>query len=982
MKKLKLIACLLWVNLGFSQSYSFLSYSTREGLPQSQVSAIAQDQSGYLWAGTLSGLAKFNGKKFVNYSSENGLTNNRITSLTQLNNQLWIGHEGGVSCIENQRTQSWGFHQEDRIVNVSAITIFKNKTVIATNGGGLYIIDKKAIKKVPLSNEYENRCRSLLVIGDALYIGTMDGIMKTSNLKSFTKLPTFAFKNVSSVARKGSEIYIATYGEGLFKTNEQFNTKDSIPLKLPEINIQHLFIDDHHQIWLASRNDGAIRINEKGEQLILNEKNGLPVSAINCIFEDREGIIWMGTEGKGLIRFTGEQFVYFNQTNGFPSDLIVSGIKYQNEVLIGSYDHGLFKYLNKQNKTIPLEFAGNTIWSLEVDNSNNLWVASENGIFMQPKNGKITTFNFNPRNRKATVIERYDKNKLIAGGSAGIGWIYDQKLHPIQLKTNFEKTIGTVRDFQLFAGNLYCASDKGLFIIYPSENKFERIKQLKTGAKSIGLDDINRLWIGTENGLFIYDGIELKEVKLSSGNGSKFINFQYKVEEYMYFGTNNGVYILNSKDEEPKVIKRLGINDGLINLESNINSAFQINNHLWFGTAEGLVRLNLNSIDYTTNQFIRPLLNVTEILVNYKPYSLSSSGALDLHGLPNHVDLPYNRNNIAINLDGLMLGSPEGLRFQFWLEGLDETWSPTFENPSIVLSNIPSGDYTLHIRAINEIGTYSEDLTLSLIITPPFWGTWWFYILVAILLTLGIRYYFRLQIRRVRDRNYKENLENKTRLLALEQQSLNASMNRHFIFNSLNSIQYFINTQDRVSANRYLTAFAKLIRKNLDSAAEDDNLVTLEQELERLELYLSLESMRFKDRFTYAISCEGIDAEQVVVPAMLLQPFVENSIIHGILPIENTVGHIQITIKTIGLNMEICIDDNGVGIDKSLQSKAKFQGDHKSQGMEITSKRIDLIRKMWKKDYELYGPFQMNNSDLTIKGTRVLIKIPTESFVS
>jgi LytS/YehU family sensor histidine kinase len=156
--------------------------------------------------------------------------------------------------------------------------------------------------------------------------------------------------------------------------------------------------------------------------------------------------------------------------------------------------------------------------------------------------------------------------------------------------------------------------------------------------------------------------------------------------------------------------------------------------------------------------------------------------------------------------------------------------------------------------------------------------------------------------------------------------------------------------------------------------------VTLQQELERLELYLSLEAMRFKDRFVYSIDTDDIDTEQVLVPAMLLQPFVENSIIHGILPNEEKKGEIGVTLRQVGESIEILISDNGIGIDFSMQKKQQFQGDHKSQGMEITSKRIDLIRKMWKKDYELHGPYQVVNSDQTIKGTHVLIKIPYENL--
>jgi sensor histidine kinase YesM len=205
-------------------------------------------------------------------------------------------------------------------------------------------------------------------------------------------------------------------------------------------------------------------------------------------------------------------------------------------------------------------------------------------------------------------------------------------------------------------------------------------------------------------------------------------------------------------------------------------------------------------------------------------------------------------------------------------------------------------------------------------------------------------------------------------------------MNRHFIFNSLNSIQYFINTQDRLSANRFLTNFAKLIRKNLDSS-DDGSLVPLSQELERLELYMSLESMRFKDRFNYTINCpEGIDAESIIIPAMMLQPFIENSIIHGILPEEDKVGLIEVNITLEKDLLIIEIDDNGVGIETSINSKLNYDGDHRSQGMEITTKRIELLKKLSNRYFELIGPIQINNNDSSIKGTRVTLKFQVENL--
>ena len=154
-------------------------------------------------------------------------------------------------------------------------------------------------------------------------------------------------------------------------------------------------------------------------------------------------------------------------------------------------------------------------------------------------------------------------------------------------------------------------------------------------------------------------------------------------------------------------------------------------------------------------------------------------------------------------------------------------------------------------------------------------------------------------------------------MLALEQQSLNSSMNRHFIFNALNSIQYYINRQDRLAANRYLSDFAKLIRKNLDSS--QDNLTSLRDEIERLELYLKLEHMRFKDKFEYKINIDpALNLDQIKVPAMLVQPFLENSIWHGLLPRESQ-GYVQIDIISRNKHVEFMITDNGVGIDNSLK---------------------------------------------------------------
>lgn len=495
-------------------------------------------------------------------------------------------------------------------------------------------------------------------------------------------------------------------------------------------------------------------------------------------------------------------------------------------------------------------------------------------------------------------------------------------------------------------------------------------------------DNSNHLWIGTEEGLFWSDGKKIEPVNLSKQTASNFINFINSKDENIFVGTNNGLFVIRY-DKTPKSIKinHQGLEEGLINLESNVNSSFiDKYKRLWFGTAQGLSYFYIPSINNETTS-TAPHLSIKSLKINFEDFNYGEyASKFNEEGIPTRLKLPRNKNNIIFELDGVDLNKSNDLQYQYFIEGFEYGWSPTFSNPLITLSNLPSGKYVVHIRAINKNKVYSNTYLLELNITPAFYTTWWFFVIVIILLTVIIVSIIQFRIKQERIKTYQENLEYKSRLTYLEQQTLNASMNRHFIFNSLNSIQYFINTQDKLSANRYLTSFAKLIRKNLDSSSEDNNIVTLMEELERLELYLSLEAMRFKDRFEYTIETNDIETDSILVPAMLLQPFVENSIIHGILPIEDRKGKIKINVEQREDYVIIVIEDNGVGIDNSIKNKSTSIGDHRSQGMEITSKRIELLKKISHKNFDLEGPFQIEKNNHSISGTRVLIKIPIENL--
>lgn len=970
-----LILFLLLSGSTIAQNYSFISYSNAQGLPQSQVQCITQDENGYLWVGTPGGLAIFNGKSFFPFPVENGLLNNRISSLQTIHTDIWVGHQGGISRIKNGKAQNWSLGNEMRTVFVKDIIQFKGHTLVATEGAGIFEVKNNKLLKLFHGNEDAAECRDMHVFEGSLYVATRDGLYRSSDGQNFSWVKEFGNRSFSSIASRRKSLFLATFYDGVYKTNSAFERRDSLFLPVEDAYITGCFTDNANNLWITS-NFGVGKYQKSMKWI--SDFNGMPIASQNCFYQDREGNYWFGSDGKGLLKFCGEDLVYYNTNTGLPSDLIIATFKVPGEgYYCGSYNKGLF-ILGANGSVKTFDFEASSVWSIEKD-GNDLWLGTELGIYRK-RGEQFEHFPLGDDDGLVRFVERLQNGKIYFAGDDGVGMIENGKVLPFDLNRRQLNNLGMIRQLIIYNGKLLAAGSNGIYEVDPFKKSTKLLKQFNSGVSSVQLDKMNRLWIGTESGLFVYDGISFKNVPIGMKSNARFVNFLELIHDQMYIGTNNGVYIFDAGEEKIIPRSRVGTNSGLVSLESNINSSYFDNRYLWFGTTDGICRIDVSSDAQSNQARFSPRIHFRNLLVNYTPWIASEKVASNQFGVPLRLNLSHNKNNITLEVDGILLKDPDAVLFQYWLEGQDAGWSPPTANSTISLSNLADGDYTLHVRAIDELGNATESMLVPVSILAPFYRTWWFYGILVLIVLGMVRMYFRYQIRREREKNYKENLENKTRLLALEQQSLNASMNRHFIFNSLNSIQYFINTQDKLSANRYLTSFAKLIRKNLDTAAEGDNMVSLTQELERLELYLSLEAMRFKDRFTYHIDTDAIDTDAVTVPAMLLQPFVENSIIHGILPDESKKGRIDVILKVMANQLEICIDDNGIGIDFSLKKKANFSGDHKSQGMEITSKRISLIRTILKKDYELIGPFQMMNPDNSIKGTRVLLKIPLENL--
>jgi len=987
---------------GYSQKYSFVQYSVKDGLAQTQVYAISSDDEGYLWFGTAGGVSKFDGENFNNYSSANGLVNNVVIDIKSHQGYTWIITSKGITSIKGNQINSFDLLEVINGSSISCATISKARASL------IIAIKNQEIMEIPILDSGELDLNNTINLSSPLGAGSKVRNLFEDNTgkiwvasKGFVGFldesfgPEMEWKsimieysnnNVSDIKQdKEGNYWISVYDEGLYMWNNKLVQQYTIEEGLNSNLIRSIYIDKEDRVWTASKN-GVSLID--GERIAsFTSKNGLPNNSVEKIFEDNEGNIWLASDGSGVFRYTSDEFVVFDKSNGLGSDYVMTITEDQEgKKWFGTYGNGVsswngksFEYYNVENQKL----CNNVVWSSLTDRENNLWFGTSNGLMFFSEN-EITTFKdeeWMPSNKITSLYDNSsDSLELWVGSSKGLSI----------LKSREGKIVGVDKEMPLrniraiekgINSQVWLGTSKG---VYVTDGNF-----LEPWIYNDKLDDKvvyaienykDSLWfIGTSNGLYATDGIHVDRISLSDAYSSNYINFiKIENDKYAWIGTNFGIFEIDLSlffKDIKNGIKQHTENSGIASVETNLNAVFEDKQgQLWMGTGEGLIRFD-RSKRIESKRVVVPNVYLKEVQLflkktDWKKYAESVNA---FNNIPVSPSLSHKKNYLTFYFDAVALSNFDQLRYRIKLDGLDEDWSPLIWQNSFTYTNLSYGDYTFNVKASTDGKNWSETLTFDFTIRKPYYLKWWFFLLVFLALLGLVLLVVNWQIKINKRKRLTEKLLYKSKLLALEQQTLNASMNRHFIFNALNSIQYYINSQDRLSANRYLTSFAKLIRKNLDSSVSGSGLVTVADEIERLELYITLEHMRFKEKFEYIIDVKkDVDVEHIKIPAMILQPFVENSIWHGILP-QSEGGKISIRIFNIPTGIQFEIEDNGIGYDVSKAKKTS--NTHHSRGMLITAGRIEIMKKVNEKKMTINGPYQMNNEAGESIGTKVEITL-------
>jgi ligand-binding sensor domain-containing protein len=942
----------------FGQYPNYFSYSIENGGPSNEVYCTFQDKQGYIWIGSDAGLYRFNGVNFEQFSSKE-LTSRAVTGVCEtssgtifaynFNNQLIYIKNGKLSVVKNWKEP------------INHLTADSKGNVWISSMNGLFCFSDKTMtwKEVEdLDNDGKKESFKFVygvqVAGDGTIYFSVNGKLierrtKTTNVynlnlgNSFEPIYITSRSNRPLVFRMISGTIFEPTKKGYQQANYLEFSKLLIGRKLT--NSQEIGND----IWVSTYS-GIVRYNKitKKAQLLY------PQMAFSSVLKDNEGNYWFSTINNGVLRMANLNILCWNyQTNPDFPDQFSYLIAHDKQIYFTTID-GVIGNFKNDLTTIQLtpNNLKSDIGAVYYDEVENSLLFNKMNTIFQYKDGKITLLNSNTHPVKN--FYRF-KNQYLLATSQGT-YLYSTP------KNGFkeEKLVmqGWSRDLikSPFNDHIFIATNTGLVECSLINNEF---KQLKTYAHN---EQILSLSVN-KNELF-YLSFNGEVYSLGTNNKPKFLfkmDEQYRMVKMkykngkLYLASNLGLLIFDLKTKKKSLIT---IYDGLSS--NNIKDIAFSSNTCWLATGKGLNRLSMSDLN---DQNSLGKIVLRQLKVNGKGVHF-----LDLK------QLKFN-DNLSLLVDGLSYRSHGNFSFAYRI-GKNSEWIKVPNSiEELTIPRLPIGNFVLEVKLVDANGNSSLNvIRLTIAVSAPFWQRWWFYLLIVLSVGAISFLIFKSRVSQLRKKQEQRlrhlKLENELRLT--QQNALKAQMNPHFLFNVLNSIKGFIYENDKKNAARYLSDFSNLVRKVLDMSSLPT--VPLSDELETVKLYINLESMLLEEDFEFGLEVdEAIDLSAFKIPSLLIQPYIENALKHGL---RHKKGNKKLILRVSQTEdvLQIEIEDNGVGRIASAEINQRQSHNHTSFATKANEKRLELL------NFEREGFVGVEMEDLIddlsmCVGTRVTIRI-------
>jgi hypothetical protein len=673
----------------------------------------------------------------------------------------------------------------------------------------------------------------------------------------------------------------------------------------------------------------------------------------------------------------------------------------------------------------------NDIRNFAADEKGNLWLATNNGItYWDLQTNKLTSMfavegATDRMNHPSVRGIAYDGHNVIIGQTNRGIWLYNPATKKYRspsfepgpkdttTKTKLEKDF-IDQLYRLYNGNYFISARDGAYLL---EKKSYQIRQIDFPGSNDNLnfsyeDNLKQVWIGSINGIHCLDSnlVYKFSVKDGIGSGVKRCILQWSTNQYLVGAKGLYAVTISADNTTSKTVNHffddiyvhsiyrdssdrlwLATDHGLYRYTNetglvetfdyfdNIQGDFY-NGNSQYSNKDGMLFLGgTNGINYFHPDKIKARkdslqVSLMKVTVNQDDSLYFNRAAL--------LSLRSQQNSIEIEFIAPYYGNTNRIQYRYQLEGLTQAWHNVGHTNMVRFTSLSPGQYKFRIAAsMNGIAWYESDESLSFDIAFPIWQTWWFISLFIAVIAVSIFLLLKRRIRIVRQQE-TERRQNEVKLITMNRDlaasqltALRAQMNPHFIFNALNSIQRYILKGDVDQANKYLSKFSRLQREVLNNSSQD--FINLQKEIDILELYLQLEQLRFDDRFEYSISVDQqIDPTEIKIPPMILQPFVENAIWHGLMP--------RTGLKKVGIRfflhndetLHCTIDDNGIGRTASAQLKNNHDNStqHQSKGLSLVHRRLNILEQLYQHPYQVKVT-DITDSSGTVEGTEVNLSL-------
>ena len=977
-----------------AQTLSFQSYTSAQGLLQNSVYSIAETDDGFMWFGTQDGLNRFDGKNFIQvraskqYSSHTSGEatgfSKMITALGADSNWLWVGTTSELIIYDrftnrffNPNAVVKGFNIPENIWVLKVVKDKADNIWILTRNKGLFCYNKVLQKMCSLKFEgekpniislsWDNNGQLWACSEKVLYKQTAEGIFGAFAAKDFLQQPSSSIADMNIVngmlwvVSNTGHIQILEVSKNNSITTSSFEKKFSGRKYLADARLMHQ--SDNNTVWVGSRSEGLIKVSLQSATFehaaAYQNEYALQRQFILSFFTSSQRITWIGTSGGGIAKYDAAKPQFglwrsnFFKPDGTANDNMILSIFSDNDkdLYMGTMVNGLIHFneekstweylLPQKSQTNP---ASKNIYTITHGGNNTLWLATWGGLYNFNKLSRQFTLYNNALDEQTIELTTVTKlkltDKLITGGYRGAIRLFNLQSRQFELPKDVRHVLDSaklrVRYMQeMQQGDIYMGTEAegfikynyltGIFTFFPQFNKVSQdCRHFCFSQKNI--------WIATTDGLIQADSNTMQVKKIwTTGDGLP-NNYIYAVATdhngLVWTSSNAGICSINPITG---VCQKYKEENGLQGMEYNTAATFKTNDStIWFGGINGLNRIKVLQAENFAPLPLPPLL--TNIKIMNAEY-LTDTATPYLHSLI----LPHNKNFINFEFQAPVFSQTENVVYEYQLTGVDTGWVNSGSRNFANYTQLKPGEYSFYIRCANTGMIWSKTTTaITVTIVPPWYGTWWFRILFSIMLLLLTALAIRLRIKNIQ---YKA--VSKQRIAEIEMAALKAQMHPHFMFNCINSIDAFIQSNDKYNATLYLNKFAKLIRNVLDSSKE--NLVLFSKDIDTLKLYTELEQLRSDHSFKviYNIDEELLKSD-CKVPPLIVQPFIENAIIHGLRNKETKDGLLEIKISLAGSQIKYLITDNGIGRAAASVLNARKE---KSYGMQMSHDRVMLFNK-------------------------------------